>query len=149
MTIGEFNGKFAFLSNFHASKIKNLYGVFPTAEHLYQSAKTNDNQDKERIRLAVSPGRAKRMGKNALLRSNWEEIKSSVMLAIVRMKFNQNHDLAKKLLETYPAELIEGNNWHDNEWGDCRCNRCKLIEGQNKLGKILMQVRAEIGEASK
>ena len=63
MTINEFSGKYSFLSNFYTCRIKGQYGVFPSAEHLYQSTKTNDPVDKERIRLTYSPGRAKRMGR--------------------------------------------------------------------------------------
>ena len=39
------------------------------------------------------------------------------------------------------ATLIEGNHWHDNRWGDCTCERCSAKEGQNWLGKILMEIR--------
>ena len=40
--------------------------------------------------------------------------------------------------------FCEDNWWHDNYWGDCQCEKCKNIEGQNKLGKILMRVANEI-----
>ena len=40
--------------------------------------------------------------------------------------------------------LIEGNYWHDNYWGNCLCPKCKEIEGQNQLGKILMKVRSTL-----
>jgi hypothetical protein len=39
---------------------------------------------------------------------------------------------------------LEGNNWHDNTWGNCLCDKCKGIEGKNLLGNILMQVREEL-----
>ena len=53
-------------------------------------------------------------------------------------------ELREKLLATGNEELVEGNTWHDNIWGNCSCDCCKKIEGQNKLGKLLMQVREEI-----
>jgi len=142
--ISKFNGINRFLSNFHPSNIESSYGIFPSAEHLFQSAKTNDTRDKERIRLAYSPGRAKRMGRNVLLRSDWEEIKFSVMERVVMMKFTQNEDLAIALLETGYCSLVEGNKWHDNEWGNCTCRKCLHITGRNILGKILMQVRENL-----
>ena len=42
--------------------------------------------------------------------------------------------------------LTEGNNWHDNYWGVCKCNSSKCLDkvGRNKLGKILMQIREEL-----
>jgi len=64
------------------------------------------------------------------------------MERVVRTKFDQNPLLAKKLLTTYPRELIEKNHWHDNFWGACTCNRCSV--GKNHLGRILMQVRSNL-----
>ena len=46
-----------------------------------------------------------------------------------------------KLLESSNYYLIEGNNWHDNYWGKCYCAKCTKIDGQNKLGAILMKLR--------
>jgi hypothetical protein len=40
-----------------------------------------------------------------------------------------------KLVATNPSELIEGNNWGDDFWGDCSGN------GQNMLGQLLEEVR--------
>jgi len=48
------------------------------------------------------------------------------------------------LLATLDAELIEGNAWHDNFWGDCFCEKCRDIEGLNVLGNILMRIREEL-----
>ena len=63
------------------------------------------------------------------------------MRNLVYMKFKQNADLANKLLATGDSELIEGNRWHDNVWGDCECSRCINRPGRNLLGKALMEVR--------
>jgi predicted NAD-dependent protein-ADP-ribosyltransferase YbiA (DUF1768 family) len=65
------------------------------------------------------------------------------MLYIIRNKFSDKY-MSDLLLNTGDEELIEGNYWHDNYWGNCTCSKCKDIEGQNKLGKILMKVRDEI-----
>lgn len=67
------------------------------------------------------------------------------MYEIVKAKFTQHQYLKKKLLDTYPHELIEGTTgWYDNIWSNCECPKCKDIVGENKLGKILMKVRSEI-----
>lgn len=42
------------------------------------------------------------------------------------------------LLDYFAAELIEGNTWGDRIWGVCDG------VGENRLGKILMRVRAEM-----
>jgi len=59
----------------------------------------------------------------------------------VGMKFEQNKDIKDLLISTKGYELIEGNNWHDNIWGDCDCPKCENITGKNLLGKVLMLVR--------
>ena len=50
-------------------------------------------------------------------------------------------ELREKLKATGDATLIEGNHWHDNRWGKCTCDKCQNKEGQNWLGKILMEIR--------
>lgn len=67
------------------------------------------------------------------------------MLDVVRAKFSLPEN-AEKLLATGDAELIEGNYHHDNLWGSCMCEKCKTKTGQNRLGRILMQVREELKE---
>ena len=138
-----FDGEFAFLSNFYPSLITVDGIMFPTVEHLFQAAKTVSLVEREKIAAAATPGQAKRLGRNVILCDNWEEIKDDVMLNALRLKF-AILPLREKLLATGNEELVEGNTWHDNIWGNCSCDRCKKIEGQNKLGKLLMQVREEI-----
>ena len=138
-----FDGKFAFLSNFYPSPMTVDGIIFPTVEHLFQAAKTVSLVEREKIAAAATPGQAKRLGRNVILCDNWEEIKDDVMLNALRLKF-AILPLREKLLTTGNEELVEGNTWHDNIWGNCSCDRCKKIEGQNKLGKLLMQVREEI-----
>ena len=68
------------------------------------------------------------------------------MLTLVQAKFSRYADLAVKLLDTYPLELIEGNYWNDTFWGMVKI-RDKGINGwvgYNKLGQILMRVRQEL-----
>lgn len=60
------------------------------------------------------------------------------MKGLLKEKFLQNEDLKVKLLSTDNEELIEGNNWGDKVWG--KVNGV----GENRLGKILMQIREEL-----
>jgi hypothetical protein len=62
---------------------------------------------------------------------------------LLRQKFAPGSELAAKLVATYPRMLIEGNNWHDNYWGSCRCDVCGF-KGMNVLGVLLMTIRAEL-----
>lgn len=139
-----FNGEYAFLSNFAHSSITFKGKTWLTVEHVFQAAKTLDENKREQIRLALTPGKAKHMGRKVHLRSDWELIKKEVMLKSIRLKFKQNPELKEKLLRTGDAVLIEGNTWHDNIWGDCCCLKCQKIKGKNVLGEILMKVRDEL-----
>lgn len=143
-----FDGEFAFLSNFYASPfgLKFHDGPrFPTMEHYFQAMKTDNEKDFYTIASASTPGQAKRLGRKCSLRKDWEDIKEQVMEDGLRLKF-ADPELRKMLIATYPHELVEGTTWHDNEWGNCSCARCKNISGKNKLGKILMKLRTEFME---
>jgi hypothetical protein len=138
--IDSFEGKFAFLSNFYPSPVTHQGAEYPTVEHAFQAAKTLDAEERERVRASATPGQAKRMGQRVALRSDWEQIKIEVMRRLLAEKFKDNL-LRDALLATGAATLIEGNTWHDNFWGDCRCDRCRKRIGANNLGNLLMEVR--------
>lgn len=141
--ITSFSGEFEFASNFFPCQIldKEWGIVFRSGEHMFQSRKTFDFADKIMIRDCDTPGKAKRAGRRIILRSDWELIKVPVMFDVVFSKFHQNPELAKLLKETGDAELIEGNNWHDNFWGSCSCLSCRTKKKENWLGKLLMDIR--------
>jgi len=144
--ISEFKGKYRFLSNFYPCEVPLSHPDdprdYPSVEHAYQAVKCN-NQEFKDIILTVSAGEAKRLGKICKIRSDWEEVKYYIMARLVFLKFLFNRELRKQLLDTGDQKLVEGNKWHDNYWGCCNCQRCN-IEGQNKLGEILMKVRDKL-----
>lgn len=146
--IHEFDGKFAFLSNFYPSPITHDGITYSTVEHFFQAMKTTNIDEKKAIAAATTPGQAKRMGRKVQLRSDWEKIKVDMMRLGLLLKF-QNPALAKKLIETNEEELIEGNSWHDNIWGSCFCPKCANIPGRNLLGQLLMEVREDVRLRSK
>jgi len=139
--IKEFQGEYCFLSNFYISPIIIKGQEYSTVEHFYQSEKAINQKDKELIINASTPGEAKRLARNIHLIDRWDKKRDAIMKIAILEKFKQNRDLLHKLILTGDNLLIEGNYWHDNYWGNCFCNRCKNIEGQNKLGKILMGIR--------
>lgn len=146
LAITEFRGEYSFLSNFHHSPIMMSDIEFPTVEHAYQASKTLDIEIRERIAMEPNPGKVKQMGRVLQLRDDWEDVKELYMLTLVQAKFNRYADLAVKLLDTYPSELIEGNYWNDKFWGMVKIED-KGINGwvgYNKLGQILMRVRQEL-----
>lgn len=140
MVIKEFIGQYGFLSNFYSSPFKINNIEYKTVEHWFQSQKSNDLDEQNTIKNANTPAVAKSLGNKCQLRWDWERAKLIVMEGGVRAKFSQNPELKQLLIETGDQELEEGNRWGDSFWGiDLNKN-----EGLNHLGKILMQVRADL-----
>lgn len=136
--IDSFTGVFSFLSNFYPAPP-------PSLEHHYQAAKATSDAGRAFVLSAATAGEAKRRGRRIVnIRQDWEEVKVQVMMDLLRTKFVLGSNLAKALVLTGSAELVEGNRWHDNFWGNCSCVRCGGTPGQNHLGKLLMQVRSEL-----
>ena len=136
--IDNFDGDYAFLSNFYYAPVEWEGITYPTNEHAFQAAKVLKPAKRLEIAAAATPGQAKRLGRQVNLRTDWEEVKFAIMFEIVKTKFTSHKDLADKLLATGEAELIEGNWWNDTTWGVCNG------VGKNWLGKILMTVRKEL-----
>ena len=137
MKIDKFSGEYEFLSNMYPCKV--AYGgiTYKCSESAYQAQKRPDLA----LRFADLDGyTAKKLGRQIEIRSDWEQAKLRIMATIVFQKFNQNKDLAEKLILTGDAELIEGNYWGDTYWGICT-NRIYNNVGENYLGKILMFTR--------
>ena len=141
--IVEFDGENEFLSNFYHSPIFYEGIVYPTNEHFFQAMKTLDLAERQRIANAETPGMAKRMGRNVLLRPDWEQVKVDVMRTGLMLKFT-DAALAEKLLATGDEELVEGNWWHDQTWGSCFCPDHCRTPGRNLLGMLLMELRKEL-----
>ena len=148
MIIQSFKGPHAYLSNFYVINIHIADKVNPThmklwrtSEHMYMASKTTNPVVQETIRCMHTPEQAKRYARKVQLRPNWDTYKFGLMLRILTLKFTLNQECHDKLLLTGDDELIEGNYWHDNCWGDCNCSKCHQTQGQNHLGKLLMQVR--------
>lgn len=140
-----FTGKNRFLSNFAAFPVVFGGVEHPTAEHAYVAAKTLDPQIRAWVRQIDTPGNAKYRGKSIALRPDWQDVRNDIMLAIVRSKFSRNPQARDQLIATGDAELVEGNAWHDNYWGRCRCKACAgVVEAHNVLGRLLMAVRDEL-----
>ena len=127
--ISEFQGEYRWLSNF----IGNV-------EVEFQAAKCANEEDKKRFK-GLMPGQAKKLGRKIKMRSDWNDIKLQIMKELLRKKFNRE-PFKQQLIDTGDEELVEGNRWGDTYWGVCRGR------GQNKLGKLLMQVRKEINDDS-
>ena len=142
--INNFRKKYGFLSNFYNSKITIKNRIYPTVEHAFQAYKADNFEDHKNIAMASTPVKSKRLGNKCSMRKDWEDVKFKIMYKLVYLKFKQNKDLKERLLQTGYEELIEGNKWHDNIWGNCSCTKCENINGTNWLGVILMKVREKV-----
>ncbi len=140
LVIDQFIGEYAFLSNFYLSRVIFEEYIYRSAEHAYQAAKSLEPEVRVEIQGASSPAEARKLGRMLRLRSDWGDVRLPTMLSIVRSKF-EIEPLRTWLANTYPSRLVEGNRWGDTYWGVCDGI------GQNKLGRILMIVRGEGGEA--
>lgn len=141
-TISDFHGKNMFLSNFFTYSFTFEGREYLNAEAAFQAAKCVDDKEKDKY-TTMPPNVAKRTGRREKLRPDWEEVCTDVMYRVVKAKFSDPF-LCCLLKKTGDAELVEGNHWHDNKWGDCHCPKCKDRPGENRLGKILMRVRSEL-----
>jgi ribA/ribD-fused uncharacterized protein len=112
-----------------------------TVEHGFQACKALDPDQRRLIAAAPTPAQAKRLGRRASLRPDWEQVREDVMRMLLAQKFRLGEPLALRLLATGNAELTEGNRWGDRYWGVADG------VGQNRLGQLLMQRRAELRTA--
>lgn len=141
--IKEFKRNNGFLSNFHECLIKFEGMFYSSAEAAYQASKTLDFDIRDDFTYMTSK-EAKEKAKNLRVRNDWDDVKVDNMRKILMDKFTRHKNLRNELVKTKDQILIEGNNWHDNFWGDCFCKKCKDIKGKNMLGKLLMEVREEV-----
>lgn len=140
--IMRFDGsEYRWLSNFWPIPIAiDIYGKlyrFRSVEHAFQAQKAVLESDIVRIQEAVTAAKAKELGRQVRKRDDWEAIRLPAMEKPLRKKFEWP-SLARRLMDTYPRPLIEGNTWGDTYWGVCNG------VGENNLGKLLMKIRAEL-----
>jgi ribA/ribD-fused uncharacterized protein len=122
------------------------YGVdldgawWPTVEHYYQAQKFADPELQQKIRKAEKPPIAKSLADKhkAAMRADWDAIKDDVMYRAVCRKFTSHPELKAMLLATKDEEILETAPT-DTYWGVGRDGT-----GQNKLGRIIERIRAEL-----
>lgn len=111
-----------------------------TVEHYYQAQKFTDPELRRRIRKADKAPIVKNLSRKyaRMARPDWDEVKEEIMRRAVRRKFELHPELAALLLST-GDEPIEEASLADAFWGVGRDGT-----GQNKLGQIIMEVRAAL-----
>jgi ribA/ribD-fused uncharacterized protein len=138
------NEPYGCLSNFARYPITIAGTVWPTSEHWFQAQKfvgtAVEEELGEAIRLEPSPMKAALIGRDRTKprRADWEAVRDDLMREVVRAKFTQHADLRRVLLSTGDAVIVE-HTASDDYWGDGGDG-----SGRNVLGRILMEVRAEL-----
>ena len=135
--ISEFRGEWACFSNFYRSQVVFDGETYQSVEHAFQAAKTLNPEERANIRKADTPAQAKKLGRLATMRPDWDDIKIGIMRDLLKQKFSRPM-LAEKLKKSAPHELVEGNWWGDKFWG-----QSPVGYGENWLGKLLMEIRSE------
>lgn len=158
------NDQHGYLSNFSRYGIQLEGAFWMTTEHFFQGMKTLVPEERDAIRLASTPRRAKDLGRECTLRADWNDVvgvpgklsevfsddhgglvertKDHYMFSAVVQKFHQHAELQQWLLDTGEATLVEEAPM-DAYWGNAFKNG---TEGLNKLGRMLMLVRKRIRE---
>jgi ribA/ribD-fused uncharacterized protein len=130
---------YGFMSNFARYPIQVDGCEWPTSEHYFQAQKFAGRPEEEQVRSARTARRAAHLGRTLPgLRRDWEAVKDDVMLNALRAKFRQHPDLRAQLVATGDRLLVE-HTLNDAYWADGGDG-----SGRNRLGELLMQVRAEL-----
>ncbi len=134
------NDEYGYFSNFASYPIELKGKTWPTSEHYFQAQKFAGLADEEEIRLADSPGKAARLGRDRKrpLRKDWEVVKDDIMREALYAKFTQHPKLKAKLLTTGETPLIEHTK-NDSYWADGGDG-----SGKNMLGELLMELREKL-----
>ena len=133
---------FYVLSNFSAFRVMWRGIDFDTSEHAYHWVKFDGTgpEVQDMIREVRSAHDAFKLAEShrAFRRPDWDAVKFDVMRNILRAKAAQHEYVRRKLLATGDRILVE-DSWRDDVWG-LGPNR----DGQNMLGKLWMEIRAEL-----
>lgn len=131
-------------SNLYRREIEFEGEKFATSEHAYQAGKARKPEVRKWLMEAPSPALLA-MAAHGLyvwdINPDWSKIKFDRMKRVLQAKFTQHEDLKQLLLSTGTARLVESatvDNAVNRLWGEVNG------VGKNKLGELLMEVRAEL-----
>ncbi len=113
---------------------------WPTVEHYYQANKFDNDDTQNKIRLAPTAQKARKLGRTRFSkrRSNWREIKTTVMTRAVYIRAKTHSQCQQALAELSDKRLVENSNY-DYFWG---CGRDR--RGKNNYGELLMKIRDKL-----
>ena len=144
-----------YMSNFYPCKFIENGITFNCNEQYFMFYKLlqfdKDNIElKNKILIETSPKKIKKYGRQVknFNQQVWDSVKYNIMKNGLILKFSQNEDLKKKLLDTGNSNIYEASIF-DKIWGIGLSEaRAKNIDeskyGQNLLGKALVEVRTQL-----
>lgn len=138
-------GKFGGLSNMAGDYVLFVNEInIPNVEALYQACKFPLYPEIQRqIIEENNPMTSKKISRNyqTFVRSDWEQVKFSIMEWCLQLKLLQNWERFGGLLRESGSSIIVEYSTKDNIWGASPVDNERLI-GMNVLGRLLMKVRA-------
>jgi ribA/ribD-fused uncharacterized protein len=138
--INKFEDTYEWLSNFYWCDIEFNGRIYPSVEHAFMSAKSNDSHWKRICRdKTIYPGKIKKKSRDIALVKNWDNIKVHVIEECLTQKFNKE-PFKTLLINTGDQHICEGNTWKDKFWGVDAVTG----EGENMLGEIIMNIRSQL-----
>lgn len=110
-----------------------------------------DMESAEKILKDPDPARCKAIGRRIenFNAEEWAKVSYEIMVAVNYAKYSQNPRLKRTLLSTENKTIVEASPY-DKIWGiglhweDDACLDEKNWDGQNLLGKALMEVREKL-----
>lgn len=140
--IGFYPREFYPLDNFSSFKVEWNGYLYSSLEEAYQAASFMGSSEElvEKVKSSHSAHEAQKIAyeNRDKQRSDWEDVKISIMEELLRLKIKQNPYVKKKLLETKDYMIVEDSP-KDSFWG-WGPNR----DGVNQLGKLWMKLRDEL-----
>ena len=142
------------LSNFEKCYIKYKGHLFATTEQAFMWEKAvffNDHESASKILKEENPAKAKKLGREVknFDDSKWSKVCYEIMYLINYEKYFQNTRLKNILLNTGDKILVEANP-RDTRWAiglsaeDDRVLDESQWQGENLLGKVLMELRKDL-----
>ena len=171
-----FVGEYEFLSNMHICVVEIGGMIFPSAENAFQAMKCKTRKEMEAFQY-ITPQEAKKRGKTVDARSNWSEIRIPVMRKILEAKFSDQElaiqllktgdmalceknwwgdDFWGKCPKDDNHYFVDGEEVTKRQYDEAIASEAphtykkvekKVLKGENHLGKLLCEVRDEIGKS--
>lgn len=140
--IGFYPREFYCLDNFSSFKVEWDGYLYASLEEAYQTAKFLKSAPEiaEEIKKSHSAHEAQKIAfaNKDKVRSDWQEVKLTIMEELLRKKLQQNPYVKQNLLQTKDYIIVEDSP-KDNFWG-----WGKDRTGENHLGKLWMKLRDEL-----